>query len=70
MIHDDLSLLEEEFELTSPLDRWEEQEPEPPPDPEVLLAVLRDDRHLSQDRMVAVRALDRKSTRLNSSHRT
>jgi HEAT repeat protein len=56
MTHDDLSFLEEELEFTSPLDRWEEQAPEPPPDPEMLLAILGQATSTDSDRMVAVRA--------------
>lgn len=53
---DDLSQLEDELELTSPLDRWEEQEPDPTPDPESLLALLRGETGTLQEQVLAARA--------------
>ena len=55
MTQDDLSLLEEELELTSPLDRWEEQAPEPPPDPDAVLALLSAETSTPQERILAAR---------------
>ena len=55
MSQDDLSLLEEELELTSPLDRWEEQAPEPPPDPDGVLALLGAATSTPQERILAAR---------------
>jgi HEAT repeat protein len=55
MTQDDLSFLEEELELTSPLDRWEEQAPEPPPDPDAVLALLSGATSTPQERILAAR---------------
>ena len=54
---DDRLPLEDDLELTSPLDHWEEPEPEPIPDREVLLGFLQEEgQSTAQERILAARA--------------